>query len=63
MTDNLSKRPLNDQQIATLAILRVPFYTDKETGMTYVSKRYWYGINQALREALARAVAVDADHE
>ena len=57
MTD-LSKTPLTDQQIATLATLRVPFYHDPETGNTYVSKRYWYGISQTLREAIARAAQV-----
>jgi len=55
---NLSKTPLTDQQVATLAIMRVPFFHDTQTGNTYVSKRYWYGISQTLREALARAAQV-----
>ena len=54
---DLSKTPLSDQQIAILAVLKTPFWHNKETGNTYVSKRYWYGISETLRLALAKAVA------
>jgi hypothetical protein len=53
---DLSTTPLTHEQIEVLAIMRVSFYTDKESGNTYVSKRYWKGISQTLREALVRAV-------
>jgi hypothetical protein len=56
MTD-LSKTPLNEKQIALLAVMRVGLYTDKQTGQTYVSKAFWHGITDAHREALAKAVS------
>lgn len=54
---DLSKTPLTEPQIAQLAIVGAGIYHDKETGHTYVSKRYWNGISQGMREALVRLVA------
>jgi hypothetical protein len=59
MNVDLSKTPLTEKQIALLAVLHVPFFHDPETGNTYVSKRYWYGITPTLRDALARVVSHD----
>ena len=55
MTD-LSKTPLNPRQLQILAMMRIPLYTDNDTGQMYVNKRYWNGIRQEFREALSRAI-------
>lgn len=54
---DLSKTPLKEAQIAQLAIVGAGLYHDKETGHTYVSKRYWNGINENTRAALVRLVS------
>ena len=56
---NLSTTPLTEPQIAQLAIVGAGLYHNKETGHTYVSKRYWNGINENLRAALVRLVSND----
>ena len=48
--------PLTEPQIAQLAIVGAGLYHDKETGHTYVSKRYWNGVSQYMRDALVRLV-------
>jgi hypothetical protein len=52
------KTPLNERQIAILSAMRAGLYTDKGTGKTYISKAYWNGIPQYLRDALTRALMV-----
>lgn len=54
---DLSRTPLTQGQIALLAIAGAGFFHNRETGETFVSKRYWRGINQPLREALVRMVS------
>jgi hypothetical protein len=51
------KTPLTDEQQQLLAILRVPLFYDKKTDEHFISKGYWNGITQPLREALARLLA------
>jgi hypothetical protein len=55
MTD-LSRTPLTLEQIQLLAMLRVPVHVD-DNGQTFVLRRYWNGITEALRHALAKAVS------
>jgi hypothetical protein len=58
---DLSKNALTEQDILILVPLGVPFYTDKDTGKTYIRKQYWNGITPKLREAISNALTL-GDH-
>ena len=55
---DLSRTPLSHAQVAALIALRiVHLWTDKNSGKIYVSRRYWNGITQEMRDALIRVAS------
>ena len=59
---DLSKNALTEQDILILVPLGVPFYTDKDSGKTYIRKQYWNGITPTLRDAILKALNLGEDN-